>query len=103
MTAVDGSTITVASTGTDGAESASEIAVDETTAFTRTVTADASAVAVGRCLEADGEFDERGGLAATTVTVSDPADDGCVVATAAFPSGGFAGGAGEGTDEGVQP
>jgi len=81
VTAVDGSTITVESTGTPGSADATTttatLTVDDATAFTSTVAADATAIAVGRCVTAQGEADSSGQVAATSLTLSDATDDGC--------------------------
>lgn len=85
VTAVDGSTITVESTGTPGAGEASDdaststatITVDDATTFTSTVAADATAIAVGRCVTAQGEADSSGQVTATSLTLSDATADGC--------------------------
>jgi hypothetical protein len=74
VTAVDSSTITVAS-GADG--TASTITVDDATTYTSTVAADATAIAVGRCVTAQGESDSSGQVAATALVLSDATDDGC--------------------------
>jgi hypothetical protein len=101
VTAVSGSTITVDAVGADDATTSTDVTVDDDTAFTVTVAADATTLVVGQCVAAQGEADEAGGFAATSLTVSTPGDDGC---TARFGGGqgGFPGGGGPGaaTDAG---
>jgi hypothetical protein len=74
VTAVDGSTITVES-GDDA--TATTVTVDATTTYTSTVAADATAIAVGRCVTAQGESDGSGQVAATALVLSDAGDEGC--------------------------
>lgn len=85
VTAVDGSTITV-EPGDDAA--VATVTVDDATTYTSTVTADATAIAVGRCVTAQGESDSSGQVAATALVLSDATDDGC--------SSGFGGPGGRG-------
>ncbi len=53
------------------------LAVDDTTAVTTTVDADADAVAVGACVRATGQTDDVGAVTAETIAVSDPIDGTC--------------------------
>ena len=100
VTAVDGSTITV--TDSDGAEST--VTVDDSTTYSVTVDSDSSAIAVGLCALAIGEADSAGTVTATTLTLSQPDDDGSC--TTGFGSmGGMSGGRGgmsDGQDSGQQ-
>lgn len=79
VTAVDGSTITVESTGfgDDAQTTTSTVTVDDSTTYTTTVDADATAIAVGRCVVAQGDSDDSGKVAATSLVLSDAGDDGC--------------------------
>lgn len=99
VTAVDGSTITVQS-GDDSA--ASTVTVDDATTYTSTVTADPTAIAVGRCVTVQGEADTSGQVAATALLLSDATDDGCSTGFAGMGGGQRPGGAaatdGEGSD-----
>lgn len=94
VVAVSDTTITVEVTDADGTVTNTEISVDDATAYTVTVTADASAFEVGLCVVADGESDDAGGFAATSLTVSDPGESGC---TTGF-GGGMAPGQAPGTE-----
>ena len=53
------------------------LAIDDTTAVTTTVDADADAVAVGACVRATGQTDDVGAVTAETIAVSDPIDGTC--------------------------
>lgn len=81
VTAVSGETITVSVRSGDSAATDEpvdrEVVVSAGTTVARTVDADASALAVGRCASVRGEADDSGKVAATSVQVSDPSDDGC--------------------------
>ncbi|GAA4628344.1 hypothetical protein [Cellulomonas oligotrophica] len=77
VTAVDGSTLTVAVTSQDGSSSTAQITVDDATTYTRTAEADATAVVVGECATVQGEADDSGTVAATSVAVTSPTDEGC--------------------------
>ncbi|MGA1836097.1 DUF5666 domain-containing protein [Herbiconiux sp. 11R-BC] len=88
VTAVSGSTITVQTTASDGTISSSEVTVDSSTSYTKTETADSTALVVGKCVTARGEADSSGAVAATSLTVSTAGDSGC--STGAGP-GGFGG------------
>jgi hypothetical protein len=78
VTAVDGSTITVQPGDAAGDDSgATTITVDDATTYTTTVAADASAISVGRCVTAQGEADDSGQVAATSLVLSDAGEEGC--------------------------
>lgn len=104
VTAVDGSTIIVESTGAPGAGDATTttatVTVDDATTFTRTVAADATAIAVGRCVTAQGEADSSGQVAATSLTLSDATDDGCSTGFSGRGGAGFPGAPGSTGSEG---
>ncbi|UOR02323.1 hypothetical protein MUN77_03090 [Leucobacter allii] len=95
VTAVSGSTITVestamgmpgadgadgdADTGADAAEAETEtveLTVDDATAYTKTVDADSSALVVGACVTAQGEYADEG-FVASAIAVSEAGEDGC--------------------------
>lgn len=100
VTAVSGTTITVDAV-TMGADTttSTDVTVDDATTYTTTVDADASALVVGQCVSAQGESDDAGGFAASTLTVSTPGDAGCVSRSGGpGGAGGPQGGAGTSTD-----
>lgn len=89
VTAVSGATLTVSVTSgsgeVDGDDSSDgpadrQVVVSDATTYTRTVDADASGLVVGRCAAVRGEADDSGKVAATSVQLSDPTDDGCTSA-----------------------
>ena len=89
VTAVSATGFTVSATQ-PGSEDASDVSVtvgDDTT-YTTQAKAQASAVAVGRCVTARGDSDDTGAVVATTISVSDPVDGQC---TAGFGGGGMRG------------
>lgn len=100
VTAVDGSTITVESTGfgDDAETTTATVTVDDATTYTTTAGADATAITVGRCVVAQGESDDSGKVAATSLALSDAGDDGC--STGFGGRGGMPGGQGGGDDQG---
>lgn len=53
------------------------VTVSETTTWTITEAATASALTVGRCVNATGETDDAGTVTATSIAVSDPVDGEC--------------------------
>lgn len=53
------------------------VAVSETTTWMITEAATASALTVGRCVNATGETDDAGTVTATSIAVSDPVDGEC--------------------------
>ena len=94
VTALTATTITVESTDVDGVVSSATVTVDDSTSYTRTSAADASALAVGLCASAQGEADDTGSFAASAVALSVAGDDGCVSAMAG-PGGRMGGDANE--------
>jgi hypothetical protein len=90
VTAVDGSTITVETTDQDGTTTSETVTVDDSTTYTTTVDADSSAIAVGLCVTAQGESDDSGQVAATSLALSEAGDEGC--STGFGGQGGFGGG-----------
>lgn len=79
VTGVTGTTLTVEVIDADGASTSQTVATSGETAVTTTAVADASALVVGVCADVQGEADTSGGMAAASITVSDPGDDGCTV------------------------
>lgn len=77
VTAVDGNTLTVESTGPDDETVTRTVTVTDATTYTKSVAADASAVVVGQCASARGEADDSGKVTATSITVSAPTDGEC--------------------------
>jgi hypothetical protein len=80
VTAVSATSVTVQSTAADGTVSTDEVTVDDSTSFTRTESADASALVVGACVTAMGEPDDKGAVVATALALSAAGDDGCTAA-----------------------
>ena len=53
------------------------VTVGADTTYTKQVTSDASALAVGACVQAQGETDDTGAVTASTISVSDKVGDQC--------------------------
>lgn len=79
VTAVSGSTITVEPVRPvdDSDTTTATITVDDATTYTTQAGADASAITVGRCVSAQGEADDSGKVAASSLLLSDAGDSGC--------------------------
>lgn len=88
VTAVSGSTITVAADA-NGTTSSKTVTTGSSTTFTVTAKATSAALTVGKCATVRGAADSAGTVAATSVTVSDPSANGCA---APFGRGGGFGG-----------
>ncbi|WNM23395.1 hypothetical protein RN607_08665 [Demequina capsici] len=89
VTTVGSDSLTVEST--DG--TSTDVSVTADSSITGTQDADASAIVVGMCLTAMGDADSSGGYAATSISVFDGGDAGCVSATSfGGRGGGMAGG-----------
>jgi len=72
------------------------------TTVTETVAASSSAAAVGKCATAIGTADDRGDIAATSISISDPGPTGCRAGFGGFGGGfGRGGGTGSGTSGGA--
>jgi hypothetical protein len=99
VTAVSATGFTVHSTF--GAN-ASDVTVNVTSAttYTKTVTADASALVVGACVAAQGKADDTGAVAATSIAVSKAGPNGCTGGFRGGRGGGFGGGGGQGGGNG---
>ncbi|AHI01692.1 DUF5666 domain-containing protein [Kutzneria albida] len=67
------------------------VTVDSATTFTKTVSANSSAVVVGVCVAAFGTADDTGAITAKSITVSKPGPNGC---NTGFGQGGRRGGNG---------
>lgn len=76
VTAVTGDGFTVESSGVDDGASVT-VSVTEDTTFTATQEADASAVEVGVCVQAQGEPDSAGAVSATSIAISAATDGEC--------------------------
>lgn len=87
VVSADATSLTVTTTA-DGTESEQTVTIDDATVFSVQRSAGSEDVEAGLCVSAQGETDDAGGLAATTLTLSEPGDEGCVAAGA----GGFGGG-----------
>ncbi|MEU2198951.1 hypothetical protein [Isoptericola sp. NPDC019482] len=98
VTAVDGSTVTVSATSSDGESTEETVTVDDATVYTVQQDGSADDVAVGQCVTARGEEDDGGAVTATSLTVSSPGDDGC--STGFGGRGGFPGSASGGQGDG---
>jgi hypothetical protein len=72
----DGFTVSAQRPGDDAATDV-VVTVGEETTVTTTAAAKASAVEVGRCVDARGESDDTGAVTATSISVSDPVDGEC--------------------------
>lgn len=77
VTAIDGFTLSVATTGFDGTEGEAVVSVDDGTTYTHTVAGSVDEIAVGLCMTALGSTDDRGALTATSITLSDSVDGAC--------------------------
>ncbi|MFI2754477.1 hypothetical protein ACGIF2_13690 [Cellulomonas sp. P22] len=88
VTAVDGTTLTLTTTTQDGTAATATVTVDDATTYTTTSAADSTAAVVGLCATARGEADSSGQVAATSITVSDPGDDGCTSGFGGMMGGG---------------
>ncbi|NUU16060.1 hypothetical protein HP550_02185 [Cellulomonas humilata] len=97
VTAIDGSTLTVETTGPDDATTSRTVTVTDATTYTTTAAADASAMVVGQCATARGEADDSGKVTATSITVSAPTDGDCT--TGMLGGRGFPGGGSQGSSD----
>lgn len=77
VTAVDGATLTVETTDQEGATGTATITTDDATVVTTTEQGDVSALVVGRCATVRGAADDGGQVEATSITVSEPGEQGC--------------------------
>jgi hypothetical protein len=75
VASVAGTTFTVTATDADGNPSQTNVTVSDTTKYTKKASADAQALAQGKCISARGTKDDGGTLQATTIIVK-PADNG---------------------------
>jgi hypothetical protein len=78
VTAIDGTTLTVKGTTSEGKSSLSKVKVGSTTKLTLDRSVGASAISKGECVEAAGTSSNNGvALAATAITLSKPTSSGC--------------------------
>ncbi len=91
VTALSDDLVTVDAIGADGELTSAAIAVDASTVLTTTVDGSADDIAVGLCVSAQGEADSAGGYDATSLTLSEPGEDGQCGGVGGF-RGGFGGG-----------
>jgi hypothetical protein len=61
----------------DGPDGSVTVTVAADTSYTKQVASQASALTVGRCVRVQGDADDTGAVTATSVQVSDKADDQC--------------------------
>jgi hypothetical protein len=92
VTAVSASGFTVHSTFGSNATDVT-VNVTSATTYTKTVSADPTALIVGACVAAQGKADDTGAVAATAIAVSKAGPNGC--------TGGFRGGRGGGRGNGT--
>jgi hypothetical protein len=98
VTAVSANGFTVHSTFGSNATDVT-VNVTSATTYTKTVSADPTALVVGACVAAQGKADDTGAVAATSIAVSKAGPNGC---TGGFRGGrgGFGGGRGNGGNGG---
>lgn len=76
VTALATDSVTIETTDPAGEAASVTLSVTGETIVTTTVDGSAADIAVGRCVTAQGEADSTGGYDATSLTLSDPNDDG---------------------------
>jgi hypothetical protein len=96
VTGVSGDTVSLQTTAQDGTQSTSTFTVDASTTYTKTVTADQSAIVVGQCAAVFGPSDNSGKVTATSITVSAPTNGQCSSFGTNRAGNGFAGRGGTG-------
>ncbi len=72
-----GNTITLNSADSGGNSSQTSVTVTDTTKYTKQSTADAQAIAQGKCIAAHGTTDGGGTLQATTISVQQSDNGSC--------------------------
>jgi hypothetical protein len=77
VVSVAGSTVTVNSADPSGNSSQTSVTVTDTTKYTKQTTADAQALAQGKCIAAHGTKDNGGTLQATAITVQQADNGSC--------------------------
>jgi hypothetical protein len=83
VAAVEGTNIKVTVSDVNGNPSQSDVSVNDTTQFSKTVPANVEAIAKGKCINAAGTLDGSGTLQATAVTLAAPdANGACAQAPA---------------------
>jgi hypothetical protein len=81
VTAANGNTFTVHNTvpGNGNVPADITVTIDSNTLFTKSVSADAHALAVGKCVLAAGPTDDTGAVTARSMTITTPGPNGCAV------------------------
>lgn len=91
VTAITVDTVTVDAVGQDDAVASTALTVNADTTVSRTVDGSATDIAQGLCVTVQGKADDAGGYDATSLTLSQPVDDGqCTTGRGGFgapPSG----------------
>ena len=88
---------TPASSGSSGSGTTTvDVTVSTDTTYTITQQATAAALAVGKCVSANGQTDDTGALTAQRITVSDAVNGQCTGSFGGGSGGGFGGGAAAG-------
>ncbi|GHF86904.1 hypothetical protein FHX82_004531 [Amycolatopsis bartoniae] len=78
VTAVSGTGFTVEQDNRQtGATTSVQVTVDATTTYTKSQSADASALKVGECVTATGKADDTGAVTAQTISISQAGANGC--------------------------
>jgi hypothetical protein len=77
VASVAGNTITLNDAGSGGNSSQTSVTVTDTTKYTKQSTADAQAIAQGKCIAAHGTTDGGGTLQATTISVQQSDNGSC--------------------------
>ena len=95
VTAASATALTVQTTTPSQTTTTTRVTLGASTVITATVDATAAAIKVGMCVRATGKADDKGGFAATALTLSDAAADGtCTQGFGGRGFGGFGGGNG---------
>ncbi|HEY2764957.1 MAG TPA: DUF5666 domain-containing protein [Pseudonocardiaceae bacterium] len=84
-----------------GSNATRTVTTTGSTTFSKTVTADHSALAVGQCVTAAGPADDTGAVAASAITISQPGPNGCTAGFGGRRGTGQGGGSGQPGDQGT--
>jgi hypothetical protein len=76
VASVTGNTFTVTGNNRSSGATTTTVTVDSSTTYTKEVSADSSALAVGECIAATGTSDSTGAVTAKTIAVSKPGANG---------------------------
>lgn len=88
VASVTGNTFTVTGNNrSSGATTTTTVTVDSSTTYTKEVTADSGALAVGECIAATGASDNTGAVTARTIAISKPGANGNCFAGGRNPGG----------------